>query len=108
MTEEVWSWWRDGSVHRATWPTADDVRVLAGDGDPLLLADIGTVLSGVRKAKSEAKVSMRTEVAAVVVRGPADALARVEAGGGDLSAAGRIGSLSVVADGAIVEVDVTM
>ncbi len=68
VTEEVWSWWHEGSVHRAPWPTAADTA--AGDGgDVALLAAVGEALAGVRKAKSEAKVGMRAEVAAIVLAG---------------------------------------
>jgi valyl-tRNA synthetase len=33
VTEEVWSWWRPGSVHRARWPTADEVVAPIGGID---------------------------------------------------------------------------
>jgi valyl-tRNA synthetase len=59
VTEEVWSWWHDGSVHRTSWPTVDEVP--AG-GDPAVLGSVGAALAVVRKAKSEAKVGMRAEV----------------------------------------------
>jgi valyl-tRNA synthetase len=89
-TEEVWSWWRDGSVHLASWPD----RVPTGRGhDPLPLAAAGLVLGAARRAKSEAKLPLRTPVARVVVAGTARRLAAVRAAEADLRAAGRIAAL---------------
>jgi valyl-tRNA synthetase len=62
-TEEVWGWWRNGSVHRAQWPAPLDVP----GGDTTMLATVGVALSGVRKAKSEAKVKQRTEVLSATI-----------------------------------------
>ncbi|HVT21906.1 MAG TPA: class I tRNA ligase family protein, partial [Mycobacteriales bacterium] len=92
VTEEVWSWWQTGSVHRAAWPTRDEVAV-DGEPDAGLLALIGDALSQVRGAKSGAQVSMRTEVTKAVVRGAANDLDRLAPAADDLAAAGRIGEL---------------
>ena len=89
VTEEVWSWWHEGSVHRAPWPTTADAAAGAG-GDAALLAAVGEALAGVRKAKSEAKVGMRAEVASIVLAGPSEWADRVRLAEADLRAAGRI------------------
>ncbi len=69
VTEEVWSWWRVGSVHRAPWPTVDELGVVGGDTS--VYDVVAAVLGEVRKAKSAAQRSMRTEVTHLVVRLPA-------------------------------------
>ncbi len=71
-TEEVWSWWREGSVHAQPWPDAQELRDAGGDDrvDPDCLSVAAEVLQAVRRAKSEAKVSMRTPVTLLTVTAP--------------------------------------
>ncbi|MGZ4501685.1 MAG: valine--tRNA ligase [Nocardioidaceae bacterium] len=89
VTEEVWSWWQDGSVHHQPWPSAANLGS-AASADPAMLGAVAEVLAGIRGAKSQAKVSMRTELARATVSGPAAALALAERAAGDLRAAGRV------------------
>jgi valyl-tRNA synthetase len=88
-TEEVWSWWQKGSVHRAPWPTVE-----ASDGDPALLTLAGEVIAAVRRAKTEAKVSMRTAVDTLSVTGPPHVLARFAQIERDIRIAGTISDVT--------------
>ena len=100
VTEEVWSWWRDASIHRASWPEATAV-----EGEPLLLDVAASVLGEVRKAKTAAKASMRADVARTVVRDSHDRLAALSQVEADVCEAGRIADLTTEeADSFSVEV----
>ncbi|MGJ6981524.1 valine--tRNA ligase [Aestuariimicrobium soli] len=99
VTEEVWSWTTPAddtaSVHTQAWPTSGEVST---GGDATLLADVAQALIAVRGAKSQAKVSMKTEVTRATFTGAsADRLRVIE---DDLRAVGRlVGEVSwVVAD----------
>lgn len=96
VTEEVWSWWQDGSIHRAAWPNAGGIAALAGQADPGILTAASEVLAAVRKAKSEAKKSVRAPVARCVVTADAETIARLELARNDLCDAGVIGLLEFV------------
>jgi len=108
-TEEVWSWWREGSVHRASWPVSGPLREAAGANDAAasaegasLLVAAGSALAALRKIKSEAKVSQRTEIATVELVVPEAQVPYVHAALSELTAAGRVRNLAIVgvADGA--------
>jgi len=106
VTEEVWSWWQEGSVHRAAWPLAADLDAFA-DADLDVYPTAAAVLGELRKAKSSAKRSMRTDVTRVTVRAPAAKLRALEAGLADVSNAGRLlGAPELVeADELVVEAE---
>ena len=65
VTEEVWSWWHDGSVHRAPWPAASDLAALAApDAEAAAsLAVTVDVLGEVRRVRSEAKRPLKAVIA---------------------------------------------
>ena len=98
-TEEIWSWWQEGSIHRASWPGAD-VPPGADAVDAAMYELAGTVLGDIRKAKTEAGTSLRAEVDTVVVRDTAERLALLAPAVADINEAGRVARLSTeVADG---------
>ncbi len=92
VTEEVWSWWHDGSVHASPWPAAD---MPASIGDVSLLVPVGEVLAAVRRAKTEAKLSQRATVDELIVDGPPAAVAAIEACRADLAEAGGIATFTL-------------
>jgi valyl-tRNA synthetase len=93
VTEEVWSWWRYGSVHRAPWPSA---RELGVTGDRAVLAVTSAALHQVRRAKSDRRLSMKAAVPFAEVLGPATELDLLTLAERDLRAAGGIGRLDLL------------
>jgi len=91
VTEEVWSWWQAGSIHRASWPEAAELG--ATNGDPSVLHVAAEVLGQVRKAKTAEKKSLRADVESAVVRGTPEQLAALDRARGDVVEAGRIAEL---------------
>ncbi len=110
VTEEVWSWWRAGSVHRAPWPeaTAEILPALGtaatvegdgkaepvGTGDPWgptpVLQAASEVLAAIRREKTANKRSMRARVTRLHVVDHPDRLASFEQARRDVVDAGVV------------------
>ncbi|OYN87772.1 valine--tRNA ligase [Parenemella sanctibonifatiensis] len=87
VTEEVWSWWQDGSIHQSSWPSTEEI-ITSGDAE--VIAAVADFLIAIRGVKSTAKVSMKTAVTELTVRGPQPTLDRLQLALADLKAVGRI------------------
>ena len=96
VTEEVWSWWREGSIHRAPWPAAADLAGLTADRETGATLHVTTdVLGEVRRAKSEARLPLKAPIARAIVRDTSERLDRLRPAVTDLKAAAFIESLEL-------------
>ena len=89
-TEEAWSWWQEGSVHRSSWPVAEDLSSFTGDQTVALLSLASQALIGIRKAKSDQKLSMKAEIRSLTIEAneaDIESLKHIES---DLKSVGKI------------------
>jgi valyl-tRNA synthetase len=108
VAEEVWSWWQEGSIHRAPWPDPGELRTAAVGADPgrghavtagaeaaRVLDAASAAIAAVRGAKSAARLSMRAPVRKLVVSAGEDDITAVRAVLRDVQAAGRVEQIVV-------------
>jgi len=102
VTEEVWSWWRDGSIHTAPWPTSDELRsTIADHSEPTRELDrrayeLAThVLFEVRKQRSEAKQPLKVPITKVIVKAHDTAVGLMPVVEDDLRSALRVKAFDV-------------
>ncbi len=111
VTEEVWSWWRGGSVHRQAWPTSDKLRDAATvDGehvDPITAAVAAAALAEIRRHKTTEKRSLATPVTACTLTDTAERLALLRPVLGDVTAAARATGIDLV-EGDALSAEVTL
>jgi valyl-tRNA synthetase len=97
-TEEAWSWSNEDSVHTAPWPVAADL--LGSDevatGNIALLDLASRALTGIRRAKTDAKASQKSELDSAVICGAPAEIALLTLAAADLKAVGRIRELTFV------------
>jgi valyl-tRNA synthetase len=96
VTEEVWSWWQDESIHAAAWPVTAELERLVADGSAAQEADQAAyawateVLFEVRKQRSEAKQPLKVPITTAVVTADRETLERMSLVDADLRAALRV------------------
>ena len=88
VTDEVWSWWQEGSVHKSVWPKVSEVSVDGASSE--VNESVSLVLSHIRKVKSDAQVSMKAEISLAEITAPANVLSLVKLAETDVLTAGRI------------------
>ena len=101
VTDEVWSWWQSNldagkqtSIHRQSWPTVEELTNGLDASNHGLIELAATALFGVRKAKSDAKVSMKAAVESATLQAPAAVLTSLRAFEQDIKSVGKIETLA--------------
>ena len=95
VTEETWSWWMQGSVHTSVWPSADALRAKAGQANTLVTTVASDIMRDVRRAKSDARLSMKTKVSTLSITDTEERLDALSMIKHDLMQAGHITELMI-------------
>ncbi len=94
-TEEVWSWWQEGSVHRAPWPVRAQLLDGGSIGEAAVLNVAGDVLIDIRRVKSQLRRSQRSPVARLVIQDGPEQLRLIRAAQQDITNAGSVRELQL-------------
>ena len=104
VTEEVWSWWKEGSIHTSPWPTRGELDVLIADDSPAArerdqqIYDQATeVLFEVRKRRSEDKKPIKVPITGVVLPDAFRSLIAIPQVEADLKSALRVKTFTIAA-----------
>jgi valyl-tRNA synthetase len=92
-TEEAWSWWQEGSIHRSSWPQVSDLEGVNRGQAASMLQSASEALMGVRKAKSDQQLSMKAEIASLTIKAPAGKLEELRALESDMRSVGKIDAI---------------
>lgn len=65
-TEEVWSWWQDGSVHRASWPSIAEIGDAASAAQLDASVQASAVTAAIRQQRSTKSLGFGVPVRAVL------------------------------------------
>ena len=97
VTEEVWSWWQSGSIHKAAWPARADLTSLVADNaeatrleDQAVYEWATEVLFEVRKQRSEAKQPIKVPITGVSIIADEASIRRMQTIDPDLRSALRV------------------
>jgi valyl-tRNA synthetase len=93
-TEEAWSWWQEGSVHRSNWPVAEDLSGFTGSQNAGLLSLASQALIGIRKAKSDEKLSMKAEISSLTIEASEQEIESLKLIESDLKSVGKIDEIN--------------
>ena len=107
VTEEVWSWWQEGSIHLQSWPKSSEIITNKSTGIDAL-NNVTWILSEVRKVKTENKQSMKAEVKILEIWAKADVIDQVKDAQKDLIAAGNIKDLKLNVSDSEIKVKVEL
>ena len=93
-TEEAWSWWQEGSVHSSNWPLAEDLTGFTGSQNAGLLSLASQALIGIRKAKSDEKLSMKAEITSLTIEASEQDVESLKLIESDLKSVGKIDEIN--------------